>query len=351
MNSIVSPDQLNTTTKPARLGFLGVGWIGRHRMEAMLNSGFVEAAAIADPSADMLEAAASVAPGAKRLATLEDLLAEDLDGIVIATPSAQHAGQSIQALEAGKAVFCQKPLGRSAREVEAVVAAAKSADRLLGVDLSYRHTDGMTRIKELIKARAVGSVTAIDLTFHNAYGPDKPWFYDKTQSGGGCVIDLGVHLIDLALWALDFPDVVDVSSHLFSQGKPITGASDQVEDYAVATLTLADGTVVRLACSWRLHAGCDCVIDASFYGTGGGLAMRNVGGSFYDFTAERFSGTSRELLVEPPDAWGGKAAIAWARQLADGNRFDPEARHLVAVADVIDRIYLPESKAREAFEF
>jgi predicted dehydrogenase len=48
-------------------------------------------------------------------------------------------------------------------------------------------------------------VRAVDLTFHNAYGPDKPWFYDPAQSGGGCVMDLGVHLVDLALWTLGWP--------------------------------------------------------------------------------------------------------------------------------------------------
>jgi predicted dehydrogenase len=48
-------------------------------------------------------------------------------------------------------------------------------------------------------------VFAVDLVFHNAYGPDKPWFYDPELSGGGCVMDLGVHLVDLALWSLDFP--------------------------------------------------------------------------------------------------------------------------------------------------
>ena len=70
--------------------------------------------------------------------------------------------------------------------------------------------------------------------------------------------------------------------------------------YVVATVGLADGTAVRLACSWRLSAGQDAVIAADFYGTGGGAALRNVGGSFYDFTAELFHGTSRTTLAGPP---------------------------------------------------
>ncbi|MFC3076684.1 Gfo/Idh/MocA family protein [Phenylobacterium terrae] len=326
-------------TRRPRVGFLGVGWIGRHRMEGMLATGAIEAAAVADPSAEMAQEALRLAPGAERVGGLDELLALDLDGLVIATPSALHAEQSIAALERGCAVFCQKPLGRTAREVRAVVDAARAADRLLAVDLSYRFTEGMRRIRELLAAGELGQVFAVDLTFHNAYGPDKAWFYDPQLSGGGCVMDLGVHLVDLALWAMDFPEVTGVSSQLLAGGEPLAGRDDRVEDYAVATLELASGATVRLACSWRLQAGCEAVIAADFYGTGGGAALRNVAGSFYDFTAERFRGTARESLASPPDAWGVRAGADWARRLAAGERFDPAAERLVDVARVLDRIY------------
>ena len=320
-----------------RIGFLGVGWIGRHRMEAMLATGMVEAAAISDPSPDMLEQAAALAPAAARVGSLDEMLALDLDGVVIATPSALHAAQSIAALDAGMAVFCQKPLGRDAGETRAVVEAATRADRLLGVDLSYRFTRGMEAIAALVRDGALGRLFAIDLVFHNAYGPDKPWFYDRAQSGGGCVMDLGIHLVDLALWTTGFPPVTDATARLFAGGRPLTDGA--VEDYAVATLDLANGATVRLACSWRLNAGQDAVIEASFYGTEGGASLKNVGGSFYDFVAERHRGTARETLATPPDDWGGRAAADWARRLAGGARFDADAVHLVAAAAALDRIY------------
>jgi predicted dehydrogenase len=322
-----------------RLGFLGVGWIGRHRMEAVARSGAAEVAVIADPSPGMAAEAGKAAPGAELVSSFDDLLGAGLDGVVIATPSALHAEQSIRALERGVAVFCQKPLGRTAQEVRAVVDAARAADRLLAVDLSYRFTEGMRRIRELTRTAELGRIYAVDLVFHNAYGPDKPWFYDPALSGGGCVMDLGVHLVDLALWALDFPGVEEVSGRLFAGGEPLGARPDRCEDYAVAEVGLDTGASVRLACSWRLQAGCDAVISASFYGTEGGAALHNVNGSFYDFTAERFRGTSRETLATPPDDWGGRAAVDWARRLAAGERFDPAAERLVAVAEVLDRIY------------
>jgi predicted dehydrogenase len=323
------------TPKP-RIGFLGTGWIGRHRMGAMIDTGAVEAVAICDPSPECAGEALKLAPAAQQVETFEELLALDLDGVVIATPSALHAAQSIQAFEAGKAVFCQKPLGRTAAETRAVVDAARAADRLLGVDLSYRHTAAMREIAELVHGGALGQLFAIDLTFHNAYGPDKPWFYDPVQSGGGCVVDLGVHLVDLALWTLGFPAVRDVDARLLKEGAPVQAG--EVEDYAVAQFGVGD-VQVRLACSWRLHAGREAVIEAAFYGTGGGAALRNVSGSFYDFTAERFDGTSATRLADPPDEWGGRAAAAWAQQLASASGFDPAAEQFVRSAEVLDRIY------------
>jgi predicted dehydrogenase len=328
-----------TASRRPRIGFLGVGWIGRHRMEALLRSGLIEAAGVADPSGDCLEAALSLAPHAAAATELDALLKLDLDGLVIATPSAQHAGQAIRALEAGVPVFCQKPLGRTAEEAHAVVEAARRADRLLAVDLSYRFTRGMRAIRDLVAEGALGRIFAADLVFHNAYGPDKAWFYDPALSGGGCVMDLGVHLVDLALWTLGFPKVTAVTAALSKAGAPLQRPPHEAEDHAFATLELDTGAIVRLACSWRLHAGRDAEISAAFYGSEGGAALRNIDGSFYDFAAERFQGTSRAPLAAPPDDWGGRAAEDWARQLAAGQGFDADCERLVEVAQVLDRIY------------
>jgi predicted dehydrogenase len=323
-----------------RLGFLGVGWIGRHRLEAIAADGAAAVAAVADLQADAAEAAAALAGGAEVVDGLDALLAAGVDGIVIATPSAQHADQAVRALERGVAVFCQKPLARTAAEARRVVDAARAADRLLGVDLSYRHVAGVPRVRELVQGGALGRVFAVDLVFHNAYGPDKPWFRDARLSGGGCVMDLGIHLVDLALWVLGFPAVTEVSSTLRAEGRPVKGREGgTVEDWASAELELSSGAGVRLTCSWNLAAGRDALIEASFYGTAGGAAIRNVDGSFYDFTVEQHRGTARERLASPPDAWGGRAAVAFARALAAGGRFDPEVESIVAVQAALDRIY------------
>jgi predicted dehydrogenase len=304
-------------TRP-RLGFLGVGWIGRRRLDAIVESGVAEVAALADPAIDGM------------LPSLDELLAEGLDGVVIATPSALHAEQACAALDRGLAVFCQKPLALDGASARDVVGAARRADRLLGVDFCYRHTSAARSVREAISTGELGEVFAADLVFHNAYGPDKPWVADPALAGGGCVLDLGIHLVDLALWLLGAPAVCGVTSRL--HGRPL-------EHYAAVQIELETGAVLRLACSWGLHAGSDCVIEASFYGTRGGASLRNVDGSFLDLVAERYEGTRSERTAAPPDEWGGRAAVDWARRLGEGARFDPAADDYVRVHDVLDRIY------------
>jgi predicted dehydrogenase len=112
-----------------------------------------------------------------------------------------------------------------------------------------------------------------------------------------------------------------------------------VEDFATALLRMSSGTTITVACSWFLAVGCDAVIRATFHGDAGSLELRNVDGSFYDFTAQRFSGTTAETIVRPPDAWGGRAAQQWAARLAAGDGFDDSAEAFVATARTIDRIY------------
>jgi predicted dehydrogenase len=280
-------------------------------------SAAAEVAAVADPAV----------PGT--LDSLDELLEHDLDGVVIATPSALHAGQATAALDAGLAVFCQKPLGRSGEEAAAVVEAARGADRLLGVDLSYR----FARAAEAVRDAEIGDVFAVELAFHNAYGPDKPWFYDRVLAGGGCLIDLGTHLVDLALGRLGRPEVTSVWSRLLH----VHGFD--VEDFAAVRLEVSSGATIGLTCSWNLPAGRDCVIQAAFYGTDGAARLHNVAGSYYDLRADRFDGTVTTTLVEPPDDWGGRAVVDWAERLGRGERFDPEVEDVVDVARVIDRVY------------
>jgi predicted dehydrogenase len=336
--------QISVAAAPRRprLGFVGLGWIGRNRLQSVVEADVAEIAAIHDVQASAVDDAQQLARDAVQCADLEELLNEDLDGVVIATPNSFHAEQSIGALERGIAVFCQKPLGRNASETRNIVEAARRADRLLGVDLSYRAIPAMRAVSDFVASGELGKVFAVDATFHNGYGPDKAWFRDYSLSGGGCVLDLGSHLLDLALRPLGFPQVTRVQSSLFANGELMAKGVEEVEDYGVAMIETEDGAVINLSCCWNLHMGRDADIEIAFYGTRGGARLRNVDGSFYDFVGERFSGTKTDVMSSPSDAkweWGGLATVEWLNKLSVDRSFDPDAEQFVLVAEVIDSIY------------
>lgn len=330
-----------TATKP-KLGFAGVGWIGKNRMKTIGESRLAEMAAAVDPDTTILSKLKQEAPKLRNYDSFEEMLDSDLDGIVIATPSALHARQALAAVRRGKAVFCQKPLGVNRLETAEVVEAARVHNVLLGVDFSYRHTQAMQQIKKAIHSGALGEIYAVNLTFHNAYGPDKAWYYNPELAGGGCLIDLGIHLADLVFWILGEMEVTEVSSRLFHKGKPLHDGS-QVEDYASAQFVLGDKTAVQLSCSWNLPVGKNAIIEARFYGEDGSATFRNVDGSFYDFVAEKHTGTTTQTLAAPPDEWGGRAAVEWTKRLSEGNRFDPAVYAYVDVAHVLELIYQQNS--------
>jgi predicted dehydrogenase len=322
-----------------RIGFLGLGWIGQSRLRALVDAGVADVAALADPRSESTARVASDLQGVSVCPSLDALLDESLDGVVIATPSALHADQAIACLERGLAVFCQKPLARSREEAERVVTTARRVNRRLAVDMSYRHTAAHNALKQLVEDGSLGTVHTADFVFHNAYGPDQAWYYSRALAGGGCLMDLGVHLLDQIQWMLGWADANIVDARLRCQGRAWDPSGTEVEDFAHLLLEGPDRAVARVVCSWRAPAGCDARIGIELIGTQGGARLTNVGGSFYEFRAERWNGTRTIPLADPPDAWGGRALVAWARALSASASYDVAVEQQIALTAMIDRVY------------
>jgi predicted dehydrogenase len=335
---IHEPRALGIERRP-RIGFIGLGWIGRKRLDA-LDPATIEVAALAESDSTRLHSAAEAHPDAIADSAVEAIFDADLDGVVIATPNGLHAQQAIACLERGIPVFCQKPLATNLADVERVVAAARNADRLLGIDFCYRHVSGMQELRRRLQAGEIGDVIAVDLTFHNAYGPDKSWCQDRRLAGGGCLMDLGVHLLDLSLWLQGMPPTERVRSRLFAQGAPVQ-VGDAVEDLAFAEFIQANGAIVRLACSWHAHIGQGAIIQIAIAGTRGGAQWTNIDGSFYDFQLDLIRGTNRERLSgrDANDDWGPRALQAWIEQLRVSKCFDPQAEGIIRSAALIEEVY------------
>lgn len=279
-----------------------------------------------------------LAPESTLFRNLDDLYDSNPDGIVVSSPNSLHASQCINALRRGIPVFCQKPLGRDGEETRQVISEAYVSNRHLGVDLSYRYTDGMQKIYNNFR-NDLGKIYAVDLVFNNAYGPDKEWYYNRKIAGGGCLLDLGIHLVDLALWMLDFPGIRSTVSEMYAKGSLIERNVITCEDYISAQIVTDNDTLIRLVCSWNLPAGQDAEIKAAFYGTEKAALFYNVNGSFYDFETVICSGTSREVISSPPEEWGAKALIKWVKELQDDIHFRKESFLFYNAAEVIDRVY------------
>ena len=323
-----------------RLGFAGLGWIGAQRMQVLANSKLADIAAVCDPQQQALEkGCASLRHEPAVCQSFEDLLLEPLDGVVIATPNALHEPQSIAAMEKGFAVFSQKPLALSRRGTDRLLNLALSKDLPLGIDWSYRYLAGVPELKQSISSGELGTINAVELCFHNAYGPDASWYYDLSRAGGGCLLDLGCHLLDLCHWLIGASDPLDVSARCFRNGVRLDPPLQDPEDFVMAEIGYASGQQVHLSCSWRAPAGQGAIIGCRIFGTSGGAEIRNVGGSFYDFEVALNRGAQSTLLGAPPDAWPGRALMDWTNRLREGVGYDHETSHAATTAEVIDRIY------------
>jgi predicted dehydrogenase len=320
MPHVVVEDPAPAAAKQARIGVVGSGVDVRQFVRALHASPVASVVALCDPAGSGSGASepGALVPGAEVCRDIETLLSRDLTGVIIATPTAEHVAQAEAAIARGIAVFCQRPLGRDATETIRVIDAARRANVLLGVDMTYRATDAMRVLRSTVQAGELGDIYAVEATFHNAGNPENAWALDPAISGGGCMMDQGVSMIDLALWTLGFPRVIDVSSRLYARGERIDprGSNDAVaEDYATALLDLDTGVTLRVTCSWNLQAGERTHIELTFYGTEGGGTFRNTNDSRYDFAAELLQGPQRHSLARPDD-WHFRTAASWANELA-----------------------------------
>ncbi len=323
-----------------RLGFAGLGWIGGQRLQVLAASGSADVAALCEPDAARVGDACNVLEQPPAVCRhFDELIEQPLDGIVIATPNALHEAQAAAALERGIAVFVQKPLALSRAGTERLVELARRQDLLLGVDWSYRWLAGMPELKRRVDAGEIGAITAAELCFHNAYGPGAAWYYDLERSGGGCLLDLGCHLLDLCHWLIGARDPAEVRARLFKDGRPLYPPVREPEDFVMADIDYGNGPQVHLACSWRASVGRGAVIGCRLFGTEGGAELRNLDGSFYDFEITLNRGDKSERLGAPPDPWPGRALLDWTRRLRDGEGSGEDLAPLAMTADLIEKIY------------
>ena len=193
--------------KKLRCGVIGVG-MGKGHIKGYQSHPDAEVVAVADTDPVRLQAAADELQVPQRYTDARRMLRrENLDIVSIATPNKFHLPLALAAFDAGCHVLCEKPMALNAAEGRRMIAAAKKARRRLMINFSYRFTEQAAALKQQVDSGILGDVYFGRTVWHRRRGIPRfgGWFGIKKLSGGGPLIDLGVHRLDLALWLMGYP--------------------------------------------------------------------------------------------------------------------------------------------------
>ena len=214
------------------------------------------------------------------------LRSEKLDAVVICTPPFCHMEQSVAALSAGVHVLCEKPMALNAAQAERMCAAARKARRILAIAFNNRYYRMNQKLKELISAGGIGKVYYARVQALRRRGiPGWGAFTQKALSGGGAMFDIGVHMLDLALWLMGEPEPVTVSGAAYCKfghrrdvfagwGQWDTKKFD-VEDMGIGMAKFRNGASMVIEASWAAHIDED-VWKVTLVGEEGGVQTSPV---------------------------------------------------------------------------
>ena len=317
------------------VGIVGCGLIGRKRAQSL---GAGKLVACSDAVIERAQALAAE-HGAQAVADWRDMITRpEVQMVVVATTHDWLAPVTLAAVEAGKHVLVEKPAARRASELEAVAQAARSRGVLVRVGFNHRYHPALRKAHEMLLAGAVGSLMYLRARYGHGgrVGYEKEWRARPEVSGGGELIDQGMHLIDLARWfAGEFVQVDGLAGRWFWDMP--------VEDNAFLLLRTAEKKVAFMHCScseWKN------LFSFEVFGRDGKLDVQGLGGSY---GVERL--THYRMLPEmgPPEttSWDyPRADDSWAAELADfyqdvamGRSPAPGLSDAVAALRVVERIY------------
>lgn len=281
---------------------------------------------------------------------------EKLDAVLICLPNFLHFPASLTALEAGKHVFCEKPPTLNSAEMKVLQETAARRGLVYFFGRQFRFTSGMRAAKELIAAGRLGNIYHAHATWVRSRGIPQGvggWFTEKKRSGGGALIDIGVHALDSAWYLMGTPRPVSVSAQVYRNFEHLVrDPVFDVEDAAFAFIRFETGAVVHLETSWAGNLPDDVPMGQYFgrelnnstvYGTKGTIRLRPLmlfedrNGALETVPIElRDEADSFELQLRNfLDAIGGRAAVI------------NSAEQAVELMQMLDAIYASSTLGRE----
>ena len=287
-----------------KIALIGAGNIANTHLESYRNVPDAEITAICDINPERLKITADRFGIEKRYTDVDTMLAElpELDAADVCVWNCNHAECSIKALNAGLHVLCEKPMAYSAKEAELMLEAAKKNNKLLMIGFVLRFSDDAKIAKDFIDKGYLGDIYYSKAQYVRRHGNPGGWFADKARSGGGPVIDLGVHVIDLTRYLMGNPKPVSVYAASYDNiGKrdylktnvgwiPQDAKPDDpctVEDFATALIRYDNGAVTQLEAAYSING--EDIAKRQLFGTKGGMDLSNgvkIYGEYNDFLAD-----------------------------------------------------------------
>lgn len=290
--------------KKIRVGLIGGGGVAQwaHIANYKKYSDHIELVAIADVSEAVLQRNKENHGFQHTFTDYNEMLANvELDAVSVCTPNLFHAPATIAALKAGCHVMCEKPPAMTAAEAIAMEEAARQSGKILTYGFMYRYTSQAQILRRFIDAGEMGSIYAGRITAMRRSGiPARGVFINKELQGGGPLIDIGVHMLDLALYLMGYPRATQVMGVTYRElgTRPMTPMGGTqwdyqnytVEDMAMAMIKFENGASLQLETSFIVHTQEKEIMNVKLHGTEGGcnfspLAMfQDKHGTLIDIT-------------------------------------------------------------------
>jgi predicted dehydrogenase len=303
------------------------------------------------------------------VARWEDLLELDgLDAVSVAVPTFLHAPIAIAALERGLHVLSEKPIALNGDEAGAMVDAARAAERVLDVAFNHRRRGDVQRLKEVIDEGRLGQPYYAKAWWLRRTGIPTlgSWFTQSELAGGGPLVDIGVHVLDYALFLLGNPAVTSVSASTYDLlGRAGFGSSPSadsgksggngdatfdVEDLASVFMRLEGGGTLLVEASWAAHRADGDQFGATLYGTEGGAEWicddYAPVGSLKLFGDNAGTATTETLTASPG---GAHAAVVadFVATVRSGDWTGHDGSAAAALARIVDACYRSADEERE----
>lgn len=342
-----------------KFGAIGAGMISQSGFDGIRASGHAEIVAVADHHEGRAKAYAHK-NGVKAVFTDVQSILNDkaIDAVYIALPNAFHVPTAVAALEAGKHVILEKPFALNLAQAQLVADAVKKSGRTFMLGMNQRFAEGPQRIKTLVDQGYFGDIYAVNAYWRRRAGAPRlgTWFGNKALSGGGCLLDIGVHMLDLSLFTLGNFAVESVTGSVYSKfgprglGEGNWGLSDReglpfdVDDFAAAFIRLRGGVTLNLNVSWAAHQKPTDVNNVELCGTLAGASLYPGEAFGYDKVALAPFDLLPQTAVRYPEC---NRFVHFVKVLRGEEELCVTLDQALAVQKTLDAIYQSAREGRE----